>query len=103
MFGEDDLQGKIVIFTTLGCPYSGQLKNIFKNKNIIASEIQISNYPVGFMAVDKMINRGSPHLSLPRVFSDGVYIGVSYSMIYLFIYFLLLLFGYPSFLLKDLN
>jgi glutaredoxin len=79
MFGsdqDDDLRERIVVFTTLGCPYSAQLKKLLKNRNVVFTEVQISNYPVGFMAVDKMLQRGSPALSLPRVFSNGVYIGV---------------------------
>lgn len=79
MFGsdqDDDLRDRIVVFTTLGCPHSAQLKKFLKSKNVVFNEVQISNYPVGFMAVDKMLKRGSPALSLPRVFSNGVYIGV---------------------------
>jgi glutaredoxin len=82
MFGsdqDDDLRERIVVFTTLGCLYSAQLKKLFKSKNIVFNEVQISNYPVGFMAVDKMLKGGSPTLSLPRVFSNGVYIGVCVS------------------------
>lgn len=78
MFGsdqDDDLRDRIVVFTTLGCPHSAQLKKFLKSKNVVFNEVQISNYPVGFMAVDKMLKRGSPALSLPRVFSNGVYIG----------------------------
>lgn len=75
---DDDLRDRIVVFTTLGCPYSSQLKKLFKSKNIVFNEVQISNYPVGFMAVDKMVKRGSPALSLPRVFCNGVYVGVSF-------------------------
>lgn len=77
MSSDDDLdfREKIVVFTTLGCPFCASLKRTLRIKNILFLEIQISNYPVGFLAVDKMVKAGAP-LSVPRVFSNGVYIGV---------------------------
>lgn len=75
-----DLSGKLVLFTTIGCFYSTQLKIYFKSKNVPYHEIQISKYPVGFLAVDKMLQNGAPK-SLPNVFCDGAYLGVCLCLI----------------------
>lgn len=70
-----DLSEKIVIFTTLGCPFCNKLKIYFKSKSIRYLEIQISNYPIGFLAVDKIVDSGGQKF-LPAVFSNSVYLGV---------------------------
>lgn len=74
---------KIVVFTTLGCPFCNQLKIYFKSKNICFSEVQISNYPVGFLAVDKIVSCGGPKF-LPAVFSNSLYIGVCSFIVWFF-------------------
>jgi glutaredoxin len=76
-----DLTDKIVVFTTLGCPYSARLVKILDSfVKLPFDEVRISSYPVGFLAVDLMIKSGGG-FSIPCLFANSAYIGVCSSII----------------------
>lgn len=69
-----DLTDKIVVFTTLGCPYSARLVKILDSTKLPFHEVRISSYPVGFLALDLMLQCGGS-FSIPSLFSNSVYLG----------------------------
>lgn len=72
---EFDLKNKVVVFTTLGCPYSARILKTLQILKIQYEEVKISSYPVGFLAVDQMFSVGG-QLTIPRVFANNVCVGV---------------------------
>jgi glutaredoxin len=73
-----DLADKIVVFTTLGCPYSARLVKLLETVvRVPFEEVRISAYPVGFLALDLLLKSGGS-FSIPCLFANAVFVGVRF-------------------------
>jgi glutaredoxin 3 len=63
---------KIEIYTTNSCPFCIKAKSLLKKKNIIFSEIDVSNDEV---LREKMSALANGSRSVPQIFADNVHIG----------------------------
>ena len=62
----------IVIYTTDTCPYCDQAKKLFKRKNVMYQEHDVSNNPTRRQA---LIEKSNGLRTVPQIFIDGQHIG----------------------------
>jgi glutaredoxin 3 len=65
--------GRIIIYTTTGCPYSLKVKNIFEKKTVQFTEINLTEFPT---VVDELADWSKGKRSIPQIFFEDEFIGV---------------------------
>lgn len=65
--------GRIIIYTTTGCPYSLKVKNIFEKKAVQFTEINLTEFPT---VVDELADWSKGKRSIPQIFFEDEFIGV---------------------------
>jgi len=63
---------KIVIYTKSYCPACVKAKQLLKNKNITATEIDITNNQ---SLIEEMLSKSSGRKTVPQIFIDDFHVG----------------------------
>ena len=66
--------GRLILYTTRGCPYSIQLKQLFDSKRFPYLEINLSDFPERRAELEIL---SSGDKTVPRVFFNRKHMGVS--------------------------
>jgi glutaredoxin len=74
------MSGRVIVYITLGCPYSTHVVQILKEEQILHEVVNITEYPLG---VDTLFSLTGDK-SVPHVFVNEHHLGVCvYSLWYL--------------------
>jgi glutaredoxin 3 len=67
--------GRIIIYTTSGCPFSLRVKLLLEKKKVPFIEINLTDFPFHY---DEMISLTKGKRSVPQIFFESEYIGVCF-------------------------
>lgn len=65
--------GRIVIYTTTGCPHSIRVKKLFQARKLPFSEVNIQHYP---LALDELSQLTGGCRTVPQIFFNDQHVGV---------------------------
>jgi glutaredoxin 3 len=65
---------KVIMYTTMLCPYCHRAKTLLKKKGVTFTEIDVSTDPD---KRDEMVSRSGGRRTVPQVFIDGRHVGGS--------------------------
>jgi glutaredoxin 3 len=63
---------EVIIYTTNYCPYCTKVKQLFRNKGVEFSEIDLTNDETGRLV---LIEKAGGRKTVPQVFIDGKHFG----------------------------